>query len=75
MARADFLAVTVFRLKLRVGAVPEKNYEQHAVIVGWPAEKHTRKMLAVELSQAATLQLPKPSLISSALLRPRWRSI
>lgn len=58
LARADFLAATVFRLKLRVDAAPEKDYKQHAVIVGWPAEKHARKMLAVEMSQAATLQLP-----------------
>lgn len=58
LARADFLAATVFRLKLRVDPAPGKDYEQHAVIVSWPAEKHERKMLAVELSQAATLQLP-----------------
>lgn len=58
VARADFLATTVFQLRLRVNAVPEKDYAEHAVIVGWPAEKHERKKLAVALSQAATLQLP-----------------
>ena len=58
LGRADFLAAIVFRLKLRVNPVPEKDYAQHAVIVGWSGEKHERKMLAVALSQAATVQLP-----------------
>ncbi len=58
LARADFLAATVFQLKLRVDAAGEKDYAQNAVIVGWQEEKHERKMLAVELSQVAKLQLP-----------------
>ena len=41
---------------LQVDAAPE-DHPRHAVIVGWPSEKHRKLMVALLLSNAATLQV------------------
>ena len=57
VARADVLASDVFDAKLTV--VPETSeYENHAIITGWPNEKHERLMRATLLADAAKLYFP-----------------
>ncbi len=53
-ARGELLCAVPREIGLRVEAATE-DHPRHAVIVGWPAEKHEMKMLTARLSAAATL--------------------
>lgn len=56
-ARADILAAKIVETKLKVKPAP-RDHIRHAVIVGWPREKHEHMMLATLIANAATLELP-----------------
>lgn len=56
-ARGDVLASVAQKNGLRVEPAPEEHV-RHAVIVGWPAEKHEKLAVATQLSKEATLRLP-----------------
>lgn len=56
-ARADILAAKIFETKLKVRPAPF-DHIRHAVIVGWPREKHEHMMFATLMANAATLELP-----------------
>src|SRR5262245_56463167 len=59
VARADIAASSVTAQALRV--IPEtSDFENHAVIVDWPTEKHAKLMKATLLAQASILRLPAP---------------
>jgi hypothetical protein len=55
-ARGDLLHSVVQRIGLRVDPAPEE-HPRHAVIVGWPEQKHDRLMLATLLSKEAVLHV------------------
>ena len=58
-AWADLLAGVVFNTGLSVR--PDNVPERHAVITGWPQEKHEQLSLAQELAASAALRLPAES--------------
>lgn len=64
-ARADFNATNVAAIKLDIKAAPD-SYPQHAVIVGWSAEKHEQMMAATELANASSLVMPPPQPTSTS---------
>lgn len=53
--QANFSARIVTNAGLHVR--PDDNPPRHADVVGWPVEKDAQKMVALELSQSATLLL------------------
>jgi hypothetical protein len=57
--RADFIAGHVRFIKLRVDADPMPENPNHAIIVGWPPDKPSQKILAQELAAGARF-VPKP---------------
>lgn len=50
--RADFPARAALDEKLRGFCAPEKDYEEHAVFVGWPEEPDGDKPLRLKMAQA-----------------------
>jgi hypothetical protein len=59
-ARADFVVANLTAAQLKAKAAPGiDSYPQHAVIVGWPNEKHEQLMRATELANAASLVIPE----------------
>lgn len=56
-ARADLGATDVRAQKLDVTAAP-KDDRRHANIIGWPSEKESIRLIAMELAGSAKLQLP-----------------
>jgi len=56
-ARADIEATEVRARKLDVAAAPKDDL-RHANIVGWPSEKESIRLIAMELASSAKLQLP-----------------
>jgi hypothetical protein len=59
-ARGSVLTNMVRRIGLQVNGAPEE-HPRHAIIVGWPREKHAKLMLAVELSKKASLHVQSQS--------------
>jgi hypothetical protein len=57
--RADIMAVEVRKQKLTVEPKPVPENLNHADITGWPADKPTQKILALELAAVARY-VPKP---------------
>jgi hypothetical protein len=55
-ARGDILVNLVLRSSLRVDPATEE-HERHAVITGWPSEKHQKLAVATQLSSQATLRM------------------
>lgn len=51
--RADFSAETVIEQRLYTIPDTEGTFDQHAVILGWPAEKVEQKVLAREIAKAS----------------------
>jgi len=63
LARSDFATKVAEGKKLKGYAAPEKNYREHAVFVGWPAEEGEAKPLRMHIAQeiaanANTLKAP-----------------
>lgn len=57
-ARADIIALTATRLGLRVEPATEGGqHKRHAVIVGWPVEKHQKQALATQIASCAALHM------------------
>ncbi len=56
-ARGDLRAKTIFSVGLGIAPDP-KPHKLHANIINWPVEKDKQKMRAVELANAAVLQIP-----------------
>jgi hypothetical protein len=51
--RADFTAGQARQVKLRVEADPVPENPNHAILVGWPPDKPSQKILAQELAAVA----------------------
>jgi hypothetical protein len=59
-ARADFPVVVAYSQKLDCVPVPEVNFPEHAVLIGWPEaaeEKMRQKAIAAELASVAVVSL------------------
>lgn len=63
LARADLIASSVKEAGLCTASAPdlEKDYPEHAVIVGWPDEKEKQMALAIQLVTSANLVLAPTS--------------
>ncbi|WP_153946360.1 hypothetical protein [Cupriavidus sp. U2] len=60
-ARTDFDVQHALDLSLGCLAAPEPDFDEHAVVVNWPAEKLEQKKIAVELaSKAGECKAPPP---------------
>ena len=57
-ARGDLATAVVQRIGLRINPATEE-HPKHAVIVGWPAEKDKKLMMATLLSKETTLRVPE----------------
>ena len=51
--RADFPTTACLQNKLTVKADPEGGNPNHAIIIGWPADKPLQKIIALELAASA----------------------
>ena len=56
-ARADIPVAKIIEIRLKVRPAP-LDHVRHAVIVGWPKEKHEHMMFATMIANVATLELP-----------------
>lgn len=59
LGRADTQAQTYLRHRLRVLSKPLPNNENHADVVGWPADKPAQKDIALMIAREASYK-PKP---------------
>ncbi|CAE6724339.1 hypothetical protein R69619_01709 [Paraburkholderia nemoris] len=55
VARADIDASGVVDSNARCQAAPQPDFDEHAVIVGWPNEKEAQKAIAAALAYRAAL--------------------
>jgi hypothetical protein len=58
--RADFDTETVIKQRLRTEPDTVGTFPQHAVILGWPAEKVEQKLLAREIAKASRGLIASP---------------
>lgn len=59
LAYAELLSSSIENVGLRILLAPdlERNYPEHAVIVGWPGEKPLQMELAIQLVASSTIVL------------------
>jgi hypothetical protein len=70
LGRADLDVRAFSRCNLNTLADPLADNANHAIVTGWPVDKPSQKMIAIDLSKAAgkRVQMPPPKTVSSSLV-------